>query len=240
MRDGAPDYTAETFDSRQAAFKDLQKRLMSIDTAGWTIADQVDWTIVWSEMNGYDFNYRVLKPWVRDPAFYKSVYTYQSDVPAHEGPTHHKTTEIWTYEFPLSAGEKNRLLEDLKVIPPLNDQARINLTGNARDLWIAGIRDIKRQVKDLKDILNKPGVKEDPDLADAIVKAIASTQEFAQWLETEAQSKNGPSGIGKENYTWYMQNVHRVPLTWEDEVMILKREIGESLVSIKTRGTPKS
>ena len=123
--------------------------------------------------------------------------------------------------------------EDLNVIPPLNDQARINLTGNARDLWITGIRDIKRQAKDLEDILNKLGVKDDPDLADAIEKAIASTQNLAQWLETEAQSKDGPSGIGKENYTWYMQNVHRVPLTWEDEVMILKRELARAWSALK-------
>ncbi|MEO0443711.1 MAG: hypothetical protein AAFZ92_08235, partial [Pseudomonadota bacterium] len=42
-----------------------------------------------------------------------------------------------------------------------------------------------------------------------------------------------PSGIGKENYTWYMQNVHLVSLTWEDEVMILKRELARAWSSLK-------
>jgi hypothetical protein len=59
---------------------------------------------------------------------------------------------------------------------------------------------------------------------DAIQAAIQSTDEFAIWLEEASKTKTGPSGIGKENYTWYLQNVHLVPLTWEDEVMILKRE----------------
>ncbi|MGB5497628.1 MAG: hypothetical protein WBM77_01715, partial [Maribacter sp.] len=45
--------------------------------------------------------------------------------------------------------------------------------------------------------------------------------------------KTGPSGIGKENYTWYLQNVHVVPLTWEDEVMILKRELARAWSSLK-------
>ena len=102
LLDGAPDYTKETFDKRWSTFKELQEQLQGIDTTGWPIANQVDWMIVWAEMNGYDFNHRILKPWARDPAFYKSVWTYKSDVPAHEGPTHHGTTELWTYNFPLS------------------------------------------------------------------------------------------------------------------------------------------
>ncbi|RMG75132.1 MAG: hypothetical protein D6722_01450, partial [Bacteroidetes bacterium] len=50
---------------------------------------------------------------------------------------------------------------------------------------------------------------------------------------TEAQSKTGPSGIGKAHYTWYLQNVHLVPLSWEDEVMILKRELARAWASLK-------
>lgn len=233
MRDGAPDYTAETFDKRWPEFQAFQTKLNGIDTTGWAIADRVDWMIVWAEMNGYDFNHRILKPWVRDPAYYKAVWTYRSDVPAHEGPTNHGTTEIWTYEFPLSAAERERLLGDLAIIPALNAQAQLNLTGNARDLWIAGIRDIRRQGQDLENILTKPGVGEDEELVESIQTAISSTNDFADWLEAESASKTGPSGIGKENYTWYMQNVHLVPLTWEDEVMILKRELARAWASLK-------
>ncbi len=233
LRDGAPDYTAETFEKRQPRFEELRAQLMDLDTAGWPINQQVDWYIVWAEMNGYEFNHRVLKPWVRDPAYYKSLWTARSDVPAHEGPTHHMTTEIWMYEFPLSAEEKERLLSDLRVIPPLNEQAKQNLTGNARDLWVAGIRDIHTQSRDLQAILDQPGVADDSDLTQAIEAAVVSTDDLASWLEGEAESKTGPSGIGKDNYTWYLQNVHLVPLTWEDEVMILKRELARAWSSLK-------
>ena len=50
-------------------------------------------------MHGLDFNIRILQPWARDPAFYKSIWTGQSDTPAHEGPTHHAVVELWTYSF---------------------------------------------------------------------------------------------------------------------------------------------
>lgn len=233
IRDGAPDYTAEMFKERWPAFKQLQAKLLAFDTTAWSVPQQVDWQIVRAEMNGYDFNHRVLQPWTRDPAYYKSLWGSRSDVPAHEGPTHHMTTEIWTYSFPLSATEKERLLKDLQVIPSLNEQAKLNLTGNAKDLWIAGIRDIRGQSTGLKGILNREGVKESADLVSAIEAAISSTDELVTWLEAEAPSKTGPSGIGKENYTWYLQNVHLVPLTWEDEVMILKRELARAWSSLK-------
>ncbi len=232
-KDGAPDYTTETFQKRWPAFQQLQANLLAIDTTGWPIAQQVDWHIVWAEMNGYDFNQRILKPWERDPAFYKSLWMSRSDVPAHEGPTHHGTTEIWMYEFPLSPAAKTKLLNDFKVIPALNEQAKLNLTGNAKDLWTAGIRDIRRQSANLKQVMEKEGIKGDGELEAAIQTAITSTDDLAIWLEKESASKTGPSGIGKDNYTWYLQNVHLVPLTWEDEVMILKRELARAWASLK-------
>lgn len=233
LLNGAPDYTASSFERRHAAFIDLQSRLSAIDTTGWEISKQVDWRLVRAEMNGYDFNYRVLKPWERDPAYYKSLWMAQSDVPAHEGPTHHATTELWTYSFPLSSEEKSRLLGDLQVIPALNEQARTNLTGNARDLWVTGIRDIRTQSLNLSGMLDLAGVSEDSELAEAIHLAIDSTDALVQWLEEEAGKKDGPSGIGKENYSWYLQHVHLVPLSWEDEVLLLKRELARAWSALK-------
>jgi hypothetical protein len=233
MRDGAPDYTATTFEQRMPAFKKLQEKLLAMDTARWPIEHRVDWHLVWAEMNGFDFNHRVLQPWVRDPAYYATVKTERSDVPAHEGPTHHKTLELWTYQFPLSPEAKTKLIQELGVISPLNAQAKVNLTGNAKDLWIAGIRDIKTQSEDLATILQKQGANEHSDLVAAVNAAIQSTDELASWLEKEAASKTGSSGIGKENYTWYLQNVHLVPMTWEDEVLLLKRELVRAWTGLK-------
>ena len=123
---------------------------MAMDVSGWPVEQQVDWHLVRAEMNGMDFNIRVLKSWARDPAFYQSVWTYQSDTPAHEGPTHHALVEIWTYAFPLDAAAEAKLTAELNTIPPLLEQARANLTGNARELWLAGIKHIEDQERDLR------------------------------------------------------------------------------------------
>ncbi|WP_249356178.1 hypothetical protein [Maribacter sp. ACAM166] len=233
LRDGAPDYTQETFNKRAPTFKILQQKLQNIDTTAWSIPNKVDWHIVNAEMNGYDFNQRVLKSWVRDPAFYTTLWTDRSDVPAHEGPTHHGVLDLWTYEFPLDNDGEKKLLAELKVIPAINEQAKINLTGNAKDLWVAGIRDIQTQSKNLEDMKNLPGITKNRKLVSAINEAVQSTNSLVDWLQAKAPSKTGPSGIGKENYTWYLQNVHLVPMTWEDEVMLLKRELTRAWAALK-------
>jgi len=231
---GAPDYTADRFKKDHTAFKDLQNRLVQITIDDWPIPYQVDWHVVRAEMNGYDFNYRVLRPWVRDPAYYQTVWMYQSDVPAHEGPTNHATLEFWTYAFPLSSADQTHLTNDLKVIPLLLDQARGNLTGNARDLWVAGIENFKQQVVDLNEIAEKLKLSKDQvALSVSLENAKTSTKDFIIWLEEQAPDKTGPSGIGKENYTWYQQNVHLLPLTWEDEVRLLQRELDRAWTSLK-------
>jgi hypothetical protein len=225
---GAPDYRKQTFEKRYPEFEVIRSKLKKIDKNNWSIKEQVDWYILWAELNGYEFNHKVLKPWQRDPAFYKSVWTYRSDVPAHEGPTHHGVTELWTYQFPLSNKEQARLIADLKRIEPINLQAQTNLTGNAAELWEAGIRDIRTQVKVLKELKIKVAESNNNELNQVIDKATQSSEVLANWLQNEAKKKTGPSGIGVEQYTWYMNNVHLVPMDWKEEVTLLKRELDRS------------
>jgi len=247
LLNGAPNYTTDRFKEDRKAFRVLQKRLNKINIDRWPVPQQTDWHIVQAEMNGYDFNYRVLKPWERDPAFYQTIWTYKSDVPAHEGPTNHAVLELWTYRFPLTQDEQRRLAKELRVVPPLLEQAKENLTGNARDLWVAGTENLRQQEKKLAGLSKKLNQHHPdnllPDLVGALARAKQSTRLFVGWLDAQAVYKNGPSGIGKENYTWYQQNVHLIPLSWEEEVSLLKRELDRAWSSLvleeqKNRGLP--
>jgi hypothetical protein len=232
LRDGAPDYTAGTIARKQAELKNYQARLAALDSSRWPVEQQVDYRLVWAEMNGLDFDIRVLQPWARDPAFYNSVRMEQSDTPAHEGPTHHALVEIWTYSFPLSAAAETKLTAELRTIAPLLTQARLNLTGNARDLWVSGAGTMRQQAADLTGLAVKT-TKANPDLKRAVAAALKATTEFADWLDAQAPSKTGSSGVGKENYTWSLRNVHLVPLSWEEEVSLLKRELARAHASLK-------
>ena len=232
LRDGAPDYTATTLARKQSELPAWQARLKAIDPSGWPIEQQVDHALVGAQMNGLEFDLRWLKPWARDPAFYQSVWTEQSDTPAHEGPSHHALVELWTYQFPLSDADQAKLAAELQAIPPLLAQARGNLTGNARDLWITGIGTMQQQRRDL-DALADRTRGGSAALARAIADAARATDGFVEWLESQAPGKTGPSGIGKEAYEWSLRNVHLVPLTWDDEVRLLKGELARAHASLR-------
>ena len=233
LLDGAPDYTKERFEKDHNNFISLSKKLNSFNISNWSVNDQIDWHIVRAEMNGYDFNYRVLRPWERDPAYYQTLWMYQSDVPAHEGPTNHGVLEFWMYDIPLGSESKQKIIKELKSITPFLNQAKINLTGNAKELWEAGIENLRQQRDNLIVVRSKLNLSSEHEINKEIKNAINSTEEFIKWLEDESSKKTGPSGIGKENYTWYQQNVHLLPMTWEDEVSLLQRELDRSWSSLK-------
>jgi hypothetical protein len=67
----------------------------------------------------------------------------------------------------------------------------------------------------------------------AVAGAAQATDEFIAWLAQQAPGKTGKSGIGKDNYTWYQQNVHFVPYTWDQEVTLLQRELERAQASLR-------
>lgn len=232
LKDGAPDYTAATFERRHAELEAYRARLEAIDSSAWPVAARIDQALVRAEMNGFDFYVRVLRPWARDPAYYLTVWPEQSDTPAHEGTVHHDIVDLWTYAFPLSRTDEDKLAKGLAVIPPLLTQARGNLTGNAHDLWITGAGTMRGQVATLDDLAQRTAGS-GRALRKAIRAARDATDAFAAWLDGQAPSKTGPSGIGKDDYDWMLRNVYLIPMTWQEEVDLLKRELARSNASLK-------
>ena len=243
LRDGAPDYTAPTLARKHAELRVYQSRLAALDPAAWPKEQRIDYELVRAQMNGLDFDLRVLQPWARDPAYYQSVWTEMSDTPEHEGPAHHGLVELWTYSFPLSRSDAQKLARELRVVPPLLAQARGNLTGNARDLWLTGIGTMQGQVDSLDDLAGRTR-SSGAELRRSIADARKATVEFVAWLQAQAPSKTGPSGVGKEAYDWNLRHVHLVPLTWDQEVMLLQRELARAHASLRfeeqrNRGLPQ-
>ncbi|MBF5044622.1 DUF885 domain-containing protein [Aggregicoccus sp. 17bor-14] len=242
-----PDYRPAAIARKAAGLPALRKRLEALDTRGWTRAQQVDLKLVRAEMNGLDFELRVLRPWARDPAFYATVFSEQSDTPAHEGRSALPAIELWAHAYPLPAADQGALARQLEAVAPLLVQARENLKdGDARELWLHGAGPLREQAHALAEleagtlsVHSATGTRTaslegaTPALRAAVAHARTATEEFAHWVEAQAPRKKGPSGVGKENYTWYLRNVHLVPYTWEDEVALLRRELERAHASLR-------
>ena len=230
--DGVADYSAPAMAAQHAELPAYQARLATIDPSGWLVEQQIDHVLVRAEMNGLDFDQRVRRPWAENPAFYVTIFAAESDVPAHEGPVIDGWVDLWTYEYPLPPEQATFMAAAIGSIPTLLRQARQNLTGNGHDLWAMSPGSFAGQSADLAALATRVAGT-NADLDGAIQRAIGATDEFRAWLEAEAPSKTGPSGVGADNYTWYLQNVHLVPYTWEQEVTIMRRELARSHASLR-------
>jgi uncharacterized protein DUF885 len=227
QHDGVPDYSASAMSAQHRALAGYQRQLAGMDPGRWPLPDQVDYHVVRAEMNGLDFDHRVLRPWANNPAFYVTVFTSESDQPAREGPHAAAAVETWEYTFPLRADQAARMAAGLRVIPPLLQQARRNLVGRGQDLWTYGTQAVRQQSADLFELAAR--VKDDPSgLAAEVQRAREATEAFAAWLDQEAPARKGPSGVGVANYDWYLKNVQLAPYTWQDQVTIMERELARA------------
>lgn len=227
-----PDYSVQAMAGQHRVLEDWQARLRALDPADWPVAQQIDWHLLRAEMNGLDFDHRVRRPWARDPAFYVMIYPAESDVPAHEGPVLHGWIDLWTYEYPLADDDADELARRIGAIPRILEDAKANLTGNARDLWHAGIRSFAGQAADLA-TLAEYVAGTSTSLDEDIQRALDATDAFRAWIEDETPSKTGTSGVGKDDYTWYMRNVHLVPFSWQEQVTLMRRELARAHSSLR-------
>lgn len=244
---GVPDYSAAAMAAKAERLPALRARLAAIDTRGLSVAERNDKRLIEAEMNGLDFYFRVLKPWARDPGFYLTVFPDLSDVPAHEGTYAEPVTDLFAYCWPLSAADQTRLASQLESVAPLLAQAKANLApSTARDLWTYGAQGFLDQAEALASLEKGTLTLRDldgfrtaslkgasPRLVAAVASARTATSDFAGWVKAEAPKRSGPSGVGKDNYDWWLKNVLLNPYSFDEQVVILQRELDRSLASLR-------
>ena len=230
---GVPDYSAAAMKEQRDKLAAFQKRLAAIDCTRWPVAQQVDYHLVRAEMNGLEFDHRVLRPWSRMPNFYVSVTASEHDVPLREGPEIFDPLNLWKHELPLGEKEVLEYREKLRAVPAILAQGKKNLVEETKDLWTLGIPEIRGESRTL-DYLAGQLAKYHPDIAPEAKRAKSAVDDFLFWVEEKEKTmKPAPCGIGVENFDWYMKNVHLVPYTWKEQVAVLEREWERSTASLK-------
>ena len=229
--EGVPDYSPPALEQQRRRLAKMRERLAAIDPSGLTASERIDAQLVEAEMNGLDFDLRVLRPWSRNPSFYAMAIGSQSDTPLREGPTIEGAIDLWRFTPPLPVAEAEALRLRLQAIPRLLAQARSNLTEDARDLWLVGVRSFRDQAAVLAAFAERIRPHH-PDLLPDLERARQAADAFRAWLDETLPAKHGRSGVGRENYDWYVRNVHRVPYTWQDELVLMQRELERSLAQL--------
>lgn len=233
IRGGVPDYTENAMAEQYARLPEFRQKLRLIDYSGWSSPEKVDYEILKAEMNGLDFDHRVLHPWKRDPAFYAVITTSEPDVPAREAPEIFNVLYMPEYTFPLETIQEEDFRNKLMAIPGILRQAKTNLTAKGKDLWFFGIRQKEREISALTS-LSERLMNDRPDLVPLVDTAREAAAEFKAWLEDEhASLQQTQDGIGVDHFNWYMKHVHLVPFNWQEQVDICRRELERSWTALK-------
>lgn len=226
---GIPDYSEAAMNTKYSEVKDYQKILTEIDTTNWPVSKQVDYYLVWAEMNAVEYHHRELKPWKHDPGF----YSFFGGGDAGASMNLKGTMPVFRdFEAPLNREQKAQLKAGLKKIPFILEQAKKNLTEGSGDLAEFAIRNIKREAiffNELGEDLLR-GNKELIKLAKNASKAIS---DYRQWIIDNKHKMTAAAGSGKENYSWWMHNVQLSPWGWEENNAIIQREYDRVITFLK-------
>ena len=182
----------------------------SIDPAAWPIAQQADYHLVRAEMNGYEFQHRVLSPWSRDPGFYNDVIMTLAEVA----------------ELPLRENEAAGLQARLSSIPDLVRQAKENLNdfssiaADFATLAVLSLGDTRSAYVSLGQGL----AVHHPELVADVETALAAIDDYEDWIRANETRMTGNAGVGKDNYNWLLRNVYLFPYTWDDIRTIVELE----------------
>ncbi|MGH9312705.1 MAG: DUF885 family protein [Vicinamibacterales bacterium] len=240
---GVPDFTPKAVAEQHRGLTALQKRVAGIDPSGWPVPQQIDYHLVRAEMNGMEFDHRVLRPWARNPCFYEVVQDSDSDVPAREGPARPLAIQLWTYRFPLTPQQVAQISADLRAIPEWLEQGKRNLVEDARDLYFLGAR-VKKDESGTLAALAARAAEHHPALVPHVERAKGSVDDFGGWLTQRTKTMTRRSGVGVVEHDWYMKNVHLEPYTWRDQLAIVQRELARArthleLAANRNRDLPK-
>jgi hypothetical protein len=241
--EGVPDHSPAAETERRKALTALRERHAAIVTTGWSVPDRVDHILLLTQLNATDFDLRVSRPWERDPGYWVDM------VARHP----YAAT-------PVPAAQRQRMLDQLRSVPRLLDEARRRLTHPAAELAGMAIAQLSRSdgvnqgeprrdpppegVLGWYDDLLARAKAEDQPLVPEIQRARAAVQQFRDWLVTEQPRMKTPAAIGLDEFLWYVRNVRLVPITLDELRTLGDRELERARTLLATarqrnRGLPE-
>jgi hypothetical protein len=233
--DGVPDYTPAAIAAQSRAVDELRRRLEAIDPRGWPVPQQVDYAVVRAELNGLDFDLHVRRPWERDPGFYETTVTF-GFMPRMYGSL--RLTQgggccnVGTIVMPVPADRIAATRAGLEAVPRILEQAKLNLRDVGGDFARLAIRQKGREAAVYRDFASQ-AASHHPDLVPLAERAAEATDEFRTWLERNESGWTARSGLGKDNYDWYLKYVHIFPYTWAEILTIGQREWDRTVSRLK-------
>ena len=207
----------------RAGITEFIRRWNAIDTSGWSIEHRNDAFTVLGQINWEEYMHRGLRPWSRDPGFYSTHHIWQ--------PNTRNAVNIPRH-FPLNEKHLAWFNKRIALFPAGLKQARTNLTEASGDLADIAIKSCDQQVGKWKHAKRRCA-KHHPETATAIQAVIDALREYQTWLTENRDTFTAPAGVGKEQYSWLLKNVHFLPYDWDQAWALTRRELARAKTNLR-------
>jgi len=230
--EGMIDYSKAAMEARREILEDMKGRLEAIDPGKWDVSQKVDYLLVRAELNGLDFEMRIMCPWEKDPGLYvRSV------------------SRLPFTNLPFKEESNTQFKMRLKAVPMILSQAKKNLARPAAEFARLAIHSLERSdginqgepkremppegvIGWYKDLLQRLPAHH-PDLVEDGQQALAAVEDFRDWLKENENSMSEPAYIGLDNFEWYVKNVRLMPYSVKDISVIAETEWDRTLTFLK-------
>ncbi|MBA3962936.1 MAG: DUF885 domain-containing protein [Chthoniobacterales bacterium] len=212
------DYTPARIAERAGHVRALLKKVKAIETSGWPKDERIDWILFRAQLEGADFDDRVLHSNSRNPQTYVSecsnaifsLLKKEYDTPQKRAQA--ATERLRAMTAMLAQGERN-LKEPVKLFA---------------QLAIASARAIDPLFQDsLMTLAQDRSPNEHKSLVEARDAALAAIHHFADDLEKRLPEMVAFAPMGEENYSYYLHQVLLLPLSAPEVEMIGRVELAQ-------------
>jgi uncharacterized protein (DUF885 family) len=214
--DRLTDYSAAKVTERAQHVRKLLDQVRAMAMANWSKDDRIDWMLFRAQLEGVDFNNRVLQSEKTDP----QVYTSECS---------NSIFSLLKKEYDTPRKRALAATARLKQMPVMLEQGERNLQKPVKlfsQLAIASARAIDPLLNDsLMSLAGDLSPNEHEELGKARDTALGAIHGFADRLEKRLSSMVPFAPMGVANYNYYLKNVLLLPLDAQRVEMLGRAEL---------------
>jgi len=201
------DYSAAAIAKRRAHIASVLESVNAADVSSWSKDDQIDWILFRAQLDGFDFDRRVLHPEETNPG----VYVDEAS---------NAIFSLIKKDYDAPAVRARAAMARFRAMPQMFADARKNLASPVHlyaTLAIESARSIDPLfTQSVAELRNALPASEQTQFDTARDQAIRATHGFADWLEQRLPSMPEWKPMGEANYNWMLRHILLLPLDAHD------------------------
>ncbi len=212
------DWSAASVEKQRAELAAFDGRWRSLADPRVPVSQQVDHRLLGSALARVHWELDILRRWQRDPGFYIEQ-------------TLSPVGEALTVPAPYDEKQSREILSRLNNIPQILEEAQKNLVSPPApfaQMTIDSLAGIRPKLELLATSLAPHTTIAVGEWQASAERAATSLEAYSAWLQKVLPTLPAQTAIGRENYTWFLQNIALMPYTPEELVARAEQEFRRS------------